>query len=244
MLVGHIQLCSVSRNWTLRYSFGCIWLAEEVTLLANDIYRRFNLCVVHAVSNFTSSMNRVLRSWSSSSKNLILVLLAVLVDIMLSKMLSTERTYNLKFFKFTSISIYKSSPFIHFVSGLFIKLVLIIVILLFQLLWKLPNYIVFEFKQFPLFFVVIHQHSALGKLTRQVVWEDVYFNFKVFCNWIFNVFVQLAILVQKLKWVRLLRHLISRVSLVTLHDFLHGHKYFIDSSYVLLYFCDIMLQHS
>ena len=77
-------------------------------------------------------------------------------------MLSTKSANKLKFLKFVSVSIDQSSPFIHFIPGLFIELVLEVIILFLKLLGQLPNHIVFKLKKLSLLLVVVHEDSSFS----------------------------------------------------------------------------------
>ena len=114
-------------------------------------------------------------------------------------MLTTEGANKLELLELVSVPINKSCPLIHLVSCLFVELILEIIILLFELLRKLPNDIVFELQEFPLLLVVVHKNSTLSKFSRKIVGKNIDFNFEMLCASILNVVIELSILVQELE---------------------------------------------
>jgi hypothetical protein len=105
-----------------------------VAFLANNVDRRLVVSVVHRVAHIATHVQGVLGGRCSSSQYLVLILLTIIIDVLVTQMLSTESTHQLKLFKFVSIPVYKSSPLVHFVPCFFIKLVLIVVVFLLQFL--------------------------------------------------------------------------------------------------------------
>lgn len=72
------------------------------------------------------------------------ILWAFNVYIAVSEGLTTEGTHKFKLLEFGSIFINESRPFIHFILGNFIELILKVVIFLFEFLGKLPNNVILE----------------------------------------------------------------------------------------------------
>ena len=153
------------RNTDLICEAFLIWLCKEVALLANYVDWGLLVCEVHALAHFTSHIDRVLRRRCSSSKHLVLVFLAVLVDVSVGQVLPTERTDKFKFLEFVAISVNKTSPFVHLVPGLFVKFLLIVVVLALELLTQLPNDIILELQKFPLFFIMLHEDTSFSQLS-------------------------------------------------------------------------------
>lgn len=202
------------------------------------------------MANIGSHIDRVLRGRCSSSKNISIIFLAIGIDIVLTQMLTTECTYQLKLLKLITIPIYKSGPLIHLISCLFIKLILEIVILFLQFLRELPYNIVLELQKLSLLFVMIHQNSSLSKLSWQIVWKHIDFNLEMFCAGILDVVIQLSILVKKLKLIRSKGIQTLRLDLTCMNFILvsacnlfHSHKDLINSCDVFLDFSNIMLQY-
>ena len=77
-------------------------------------------------------------------------------------MLPTESTDKLVFFEFASVSVNKSSPFVHLVSSFLVEFVLELIVLLLELLGKFPDNIVLELEELSLLFVVLHENSTLS----------------------------------------------------------------------------------
>jgi len=87
-----------------------------------------------------SALSKCTGLWLILSKvdcHLLLILLvlslavvgALCIDVVVGQMLATEGTNHFVLFKFASVSINKLGPFVHLVSGLFIELLLIKVVL-------------------------------------------------------------------------------------------------------------------
>ena len=161
---------------------------------------------------------------------------------MLTQMLPTEGTDKIKFLQLGAVPIDESGPLVHFVPGLLVKLVLVIVILFLQLLRQFPNHIVFEFQQLPLLFVVVHQGPSLGKLSRQIVRQHINSYFKVLGHGVVDVLTQLTELVKELQLIRTLRIDLCHLRLFVLSDLFHGHQDLIDTCNVFLDLSDVMLQ--
>ena len=85
--------------------------------------------------------------------------------------------------------------------GLLVKLFLVEVILFLELLRKFPDNIIFEFKEFPLFFIVLKEDLSLSQLSWEIVWEDIDFDLKLLRNSILNVLIQLSVSVQEAKLI-------------------------------------------
>ena len=170
---------------------------------------------------------------------------------MLTKMLPAESADQLEFLEFATISVDKSSPLIHLVPGFLIEFVLEVVILFLELLRKFPYDIVLELEELSLLLVVIHQHPTLSKLTWQVVREHIDLNLEVLGASIFDVVIQLAILMQELKLVRTkgiqplgLNLTLRNFILVSAGNLFHGHEDLVNSCDVFLHFGYIVLEYS
>jgi hypothetical protein len=117
-----------------------------VAFFTYEFHRRFLFSVIHTLmsDSLATHVNRIVWGISSSSENILIILEAITVDIMIAEMLSTEGTDKIKLLQLSTIPIYKPGPLIHFITSLFVKFILKVVVLLFQLLWELVNDIILE----------------------------------------------------------------------------------------------------
>jgi hypothetical protein len=70
-------------------------------------------------------------------------------------MLTAERANKFVLLELPCIPIYQTCPFIHLMTCFLVKLVLVVVVLLFEFLRKLPDDIILELEQFTLLFVML-----------------------------------------------------------------------------------------
>jgi len=130
-------------------------------------------------------------------------------------------------------------------TSLFIKLVLIVVILLFEFLTQLPDYIILELKESSLLLIVFEESTSLCQLSREIVGENVNLNLELLGNSIFDVFVDLTVLVQEPNDVgAALRHKGRLVWGTTRGHIFHSHQNLVDTGDVLLDLCYVVLQDS
>lgn len=155
-------------------------------------------------------------------------------------MLATERADKLILLELVSIAVNESGPLVHLMAGLLIKLVLVIVVLLFQLLRHLPYDIVLELQQSPLLLVMIHQDPTLCELSGKVIGHDINLHLKLLSRGVFYVLIDLSVLVEEAYDVRasLRQGLAWRASR---RYVLHRHQYLINSGDVLLHLGDVVL---
>ena len=121
---------------------------------------------------------------------------------MLTEVLAAEGANELELLQLVAISVNKTGPLVHLVSGLFVELILEVVVLLLELLGQFPDNIIFKFKELSLLLVVVHEDSSLRQLPWQVVGEHIDFDLKVLGASILDVVIQLPILVEELQLVR------------------------------------------
>jgi len=83
------------------------------------------------------------------------VLNTISVDSSVTHMLATEGANHIKLLQLRGIFVNEPGPLFHFIAGFLIELVLIEIVLLLKLLLHLPDYIIFEFEQTSLLFVML-----------------------------------------------------------------------------------------
>ena len=172
-------------------------------LLSDDVDWWLIFCVIHTnMANIRSHIDGVLRCRGSSSQDIGGVLLAIVIDVMLTEVLAAEGAYELELLKLVAISVNKTGPLVHFVSGLFVELILEVVVLLLELLGQFPDDIILELEELSLLLVVVHKDSSLRQLSWQVVGEHIDLNLEVLGASILDVVIKLPVLVKELQLVR------------------------------------------
>ena len=107
-----------------------------MSLGADEFHRRLILCVVHAhvADSLRAHVDGVLRSRGSTSKHVLVVVRALTIHCVIAQVAAAERAHEVELLQLSAVSIDKSGPLVHFITGLFIELVLEVVILLLELL--------------------------------------------------------------------------------------------------------------
>jgi hypothetical protein len=193
-------------------------VAEPVSALVDNVlcgllFRKIGVAIKHAV-----------------------ILDAVRVGSQVTQVLAAEGADQVVLFQFASIPINKFRPLFHLIAGFLIELILIEVIFFLEFLRHLPNDVILHLEEAALLLVVFDQQLALSEFPRQVVWVNIYVNFELLGNSIFDVFVKLSVVVQKCDLVR--GALLTRRG-----NLLHKHQDFVDPRDVLLNLCQVVAQN-
>lgn len=126
------------------------WLAKVMLSLANHVHRRLLLSVKKNLVMWVDLVHRGMRYLPTAIKLplflqlycVLPIFLAVLIDVMVGQVLSTESTHQLKLFEFLGVPVHESGPLVHLVPGLLVELILEEIVFLFQFLVQLLNNVV------------------------------------------------------------------------------------------------------
>lgn len=124
--------------------------------------------------------------------------------------LATVSTDQVVLLKFICILVDQFSPLIHLLPCLLVEFLLVTVVALLKFLAHLVNGVVLLLAKHSQRIIVLIQKFALCKLPRQIARVHVDVNFETFCDCVFDIFVQLAEVLEECDFVVAIGYLLHK----------------------------------